>query len=257
MADDLVALLEGIKRHAALNNRFYQTWTQTPQSIDALKIFARNYSAWVVSFPDTLAVLVFSTADHDAKVEYAKTLYSELGYGSADKAHSVLLANFLRDLGARMDVGSPLASPNLERDTPVLRTTHDLLEGERRLYGHENRLIAVGAQLALEWQAYTMLRKLYDGARLYAPLWDDEDEFHEACEYFYVHIGAAEKDHKAESISAVRRYLDSRRAFEIVAAGYHEHLDLIARFWNGIHCAMDAGHFLTPAVSTRPLQTAS
>ena len=32
-------------------------------------------------------------------------------------------------------------------------------------------------------------------ARNYLPLGSNPDEVHEACEYFYTHIGAVEKDH--------------------------------------------------------------
>jgi pyrroloquinoline quinone (PQQ) biosynthesis protein C len=98
--------------------------------------------------------------------------------------------------------------------------------------------MSFGAQLALEWQAYTMLRKLYDGARNYLPLWSNPDEFHEACEYFYTHIGAAEKDHKKESLNAVRRYARDDESQALIIDGYYQHLKLIADFWAGLYNAV-------------------
>jgi hypothetical protein len=80
-----------------------------------------------------------------------------------------------------------------------------------------------------------MLRKLYDGARNYLPLWKNPDEFHESCEYFYVHIGAAEKDHKGESLHAVKRYARDAQSVARITEGYLSHLDLIAAFWGGLH----------------------
>jgi hypothetical protein len=37
---------------------------------------------------------------------------------------------------------------------------------------------------------------LYEGSRQYIDVFETLDEFHEYCEYFYVHIGEAEKDHR-------------------------------------------------------------
>ena len=98
--------------------------------------------------------------------------------------------------------------------------------------------MSFGAQLALEWQAYTMLRKLYDGARNYLPLWSNPDEFHEACEYFYTHIGAAEKDHKEESLNAVQRYARDEDSLAWIVEGYRRHLKLISDFWFGLYEAV-------------------
>ena len=83
-----------------------------------------------------------------------------------------------------------------------------------------------------------MLRKLYDGARNYLPLWSNPDEFHEACEYFYTHIGAAEKDHKEESLNAVRRYARDEESLARIVEGYHRHLKLISDFWQGLYQAV-------------------
>jgi hypothetical protein len=110
-----------------------------------------------------------------------------------------------------------------------------LIEGEQELYRDARR--SLGAQLALEWQAYTMLRKLYEGATNYRSLWPDPDEFHEACEYFYAHIGAAEKDHKDESLNAVKRYAVSEESVSDIVEGYDRHLELISDFWHGLYTA--------------------
>src|SRR2546423_2179703 len=203
--------------------------------IEELEIFARNYGAWVKSFPDALATLVAATDDLDAKGEYVKTLYSEMGYGNPRKAHSVLLDDFFKELARKLGEGERLNRDRLEREIDMLPSTRELIEGERQLYGDAH--MSFGAQLALEWQAYTMLRKLYDGARNYLSLWSNPDEFHEACEYFYAHIGATEKEHKEESLKAVRRYATSEESLAKITEGYHSHLDLIFNFWRGLHHA--------------------
>ena len=236
MKNTLAALLREITNQPALENDFYRRWMSASFSIEELEVFARNYEAWVKSFPDALATLVSATGDLDAKGEYVKTLYSEMGYGNPRKAHSVLLYQFFEELADKLGEGGRLDNDRLEREIEILPSTRDLIEGEQKLYGDAH--MSFGAQLALEWQAYTMLRKLYDGARNYLPLWSNPDEFHEACEYFYTHIGAAEKDHKEESLNAVQRYALDEESLAWIIEGYQRHLKLISDFWLGLYTAV-------------------
>ena len=236
MKNALAQLLREITNQPALENDFYRRWISGSFSIEELEVFARNYEAWVKSFPDALATLVGVTDDLDAKGEYVKTLYSEMGYGNSSKAHSVLLDHFFEELANKLGENGKLDHARLEREIEMLPSTRELIEGERQLYGDAH--MSFGAQLALEWQAYTMLRKLYDGARNYLPLWSNPDEFHEACEYFYTHIGAAEKDHKEESLNAVERYALNEESLAWIVEGYHRHLKLISDFWLGLYNAV-------------------
>lgn len=233
MTSALESLLLKITATPALDNAFYREWTSRRFSIPELQVFARNYGAWVRSFPDALAVLLVTTSDLEAKTEYVKTLYSEMGYGNATKVHSVLLSGFFKELARQMGHENKLDQEALAGAMRLLPGTTALIEGERALYSDTQ--MSFGAQLALEWQAYTMLRKLYDGARNYLDLWANPDEFHEACEYFYAHIGATEKDHKEESLKAVKRYAVDEQALDRITEGYNCHLELIANFWQGLH----------------------
>ena len=230
---NLESMLAKITTTPALDNAFYREWMSRRLTIEELQIFARNYGAFVKSFPDALAILITATGDLEAKTEYVKTLYSEMGYGNTAKVHSALLSAFLNELARKMGHESALDPEHLAATTELLPTTKALIEGEQALYGDGE--MSFGAQLALEWQAYTMLRKLYDGARNYLPLWCEPDQFHEACEYFYAHIGAAEKDHKDESLKAVRRYAVDQHSLERIIEGYNRHLDLISNFWQGLY----------------------
>jgi pyrroloquinoline quinone (PQQ) biosynthesis protein C len=230
---NLESMLAKITSTPALDNAFYREWMSRRFTIEELQVFARNYGAFVQSFPDALAILIAATSDLEAKTEYVKTLYSEMGYGNTAKVHSSLLSAFLKELARKMGDEHALDPDRLAATTELLPTTKALIEGEKSLYGDGE--MSFGAQLALEWQAYTMLRKLYDGARNYLPLWSEPDQFHEACEYFYAHIGAAEKDHKDESLKAVSRYAVDQHSLERIIEGYNRHLDLISNFWQGLY----------------------
>lgn len=238
MRATLENLTKNITENSALNNRFYSRWIAGPLKIEGLEVFVRNYGAFVKSFPDALAALILETQDIDAKLEHVKTLYSEMGYGNPEKMHWVLFDNYFNELSQKMGFDSRLDRGRLEREVPLLTSTREFLDKEQELYSSKNSRIGVGAQLAQEYQAYTMLRQLYDGARNYLPLWSKPDEFHEACEYFYVHIGAAEKDHKEEAISAAVRYVNSEEDLTEVIHGYNSLLNIFAAFWNGLYEAV-------------------
>jgi len=247
MTATLETLLADITNHPALNNEFYQEWMTRKLTIEELAVFARNYGEWVKSFPDALAILLVTTDDIDAKTEYVKTLYSEMGYGHAEKVHSVLLNNFFKELAGKMGHSGEVEWDRLRQAVELEPATRELVKGEQDLY--RDPQMSFGAQLALEWQAYTMLRKLYDGARNYLPLWSNQDEFHEACEYFYAHIGATEKEHKEESLRAVRRYATSEESLAKMLEGYHQHLRLIHNFWRGLHQALSTATESSTAVA--------
>ena len=229
-AECFTVKLQRIGESSAIQNQFFDQWMNSTMSLEEVDLFGTNYSQWVKFFPNALALLITATDNEKAKCEYGSTLYSELGYGKHQKVHSALLAHFLTKLKEKI---SPRAGGQKQAQIPeILASTHELIHGEQALYSDPLR--SKGAQLALEWQAYTMLRKLYTGARNYQHLWADPDEFHEDCEYFYAHLGAAEKDHKAESLAAILNSEIRPDQVHLVNSGYDEHLNLIGKFWNGI-----------------------
>jgi pyrroloquinoline quinone (PQQ) biosynthesis protein C len=237
--DVIEALARTVYSSIALDNDFYDLWTSRKLSSAQIAIFARNYGEFNRAFPEVLSVMISSTRNIEARTEYAKTLFSEMGYGSAEKAHSVLFDAWLAELGARLGAAECLRWKTIEGDLDPLPETFALIEGEKAMYGSDNATGA-GAQLALEWQAYTMLRRLYDGAALYKDLWTNEDEFHEACEYFYAHIGAAEKEHKIESLKGAQQFNTDAAARLRIQNGFHRHLELFGEFWNATARAMKA-----------------
>lgn len=233
----LIHLIEQLPAHEALKNKFYSRWVKTSLPIESIAVFALNYWEFSKQFPTTLAQLIVNTQDVSAQVEYTKILYSELGYGKTKKAHSVLFQNFCRDLAEKMGVPGSLSLEHLK--IPLLAETIQLIEGEKNLYS-QDVAIGAGAQLALECQAFNMLSMLYEGARNYADMWPSLSDFHESCEFFYIHIGSAEKDHREEALAAVENIIKSDPVLLKKAIyGFNEHLNLFANFWKAIGVEMD------------------
>jgi pyrroloquinoline quinone (PQQ) biosynthesis protein C len=227
-------LAHGVFAHAALRNDFYRLWMGQALDYGGMAVFARNYLARTVNTSTMVALSLLSTDDIRAKTEIAKNLHSEFGYGNADKAHISLLRGFLTTLLTRLR-GTPVNLAMLER-TPLLPTTTHFIARQRELYTRPDAAAVLGTLLAQEWLAYSMLTRLYEGARNYMTLFRDMDEFHEHCEYFYVHIGDAEKAHKEQAIrSAAVVCGDDADARERVREGFNAFLDITADYWTGIH----------------------
>lgn len=237
---ELINLIDLIPTHKALDNNFYSKWVAQPLPIEDIAIFALNYWEFSWRFPETLARLISNTQVIHARVEYTKILFSELGYGKAEKAHSVLFEKFCDDLAEKLGKPGYLSIENLKRRMPLLDETIKLTEGEKNLYS-QNIAVGAGAQLALECQAYNMISLLYEGARNYAHLWPNLSSFHESCEFFYIHIGSAEKDHREEALSAVTSIIKTDDLLaEKAIYGFNEHLNLFANFWQAIAEEMES-----------------
>lgn len=232
-ADPLSSLVNEVYTHEALNNKFYTQWMISKLSLEKIAIFARNYWELTFRFPEALASLISNFEDLELRTEYSKTLFSEMGNGNPKAVHYVLFENFCNDLAQHMGQPGYLCIDNLKKNITLLPETVAVVKGQRVLYS-QNPAIATGAQLAMEWQAYTMIRQLYDGVRNYIDLWPNQDSFHESCEFFYAHIGSAEKEHKIEALNAAYKILKNGGDLLDMKHGFNHHLKLLANFWNAV-----------------------
>ncbi|POA17005.1 hypothetical protein C1886_24275 [Pseudomonas sp. FW300-N1A1] len=227
------SLAESVFTHNALNNAFYQRWMGDTLSLGDVEVFARNYLARTTQTSRMVALSFLGTDDlHD--------LYSEMGHGNPGKAHLVLLESYLIDLLSRL-AGRPYSMDELMA-LPVLQSTRTFSREQLNLYtgdGYNNNPRHVlGTLLAQEWLAYSMLTRLYEGARNYQHLYANNDDFHEHCEYFYIHIGDAEKEHKIQAVKAVTQECTTDQHIEEVSASFNRFLVITEQYWNGIAHAM-------------------
>lgn len=233
-------LAESIYEHAALNNTFYKMWMDGPLPLQNVEIFARNYLARTTQTASMVALSFLGTDDLRAKTEIVKNLYSEFGYGDPEKAHIVLLERYLLDLLSRLADRPYSREELLTHD--VLITTRNFSQAQRSLYTDDWKNAdprhVLGTLLAQEWLAYSMLTRLYEGARNYQHLYPGNDIFHEHCEYFYVHIGDAEKEHKHQAVRAAAQECKTAEDIEELAASFNRFLNITARYWEGIAAAM-------------------
>ncbi|MEB0044802.1 MULTISPECIES: iron-containing redox enzyme family protein [unclassified Pseudomonas] len=247
------SLAESVFTHKALDNAFYQRWMGGSLCLADVEVFARNYLARTTQTSRMVALSFLSTDDLDAQIEIVKNLYSEMGYGNPEKAHLALLENYLIDLLSRL-ADRPYSMDELMA-LPVLESSQTFSREQLSLYtdgGHNNNPRHVlGTLLAQEWLAYSMLTRLYEGARNYKHLYANNDDFHEHCEYFYIHIGDAEKEHKVQAVKAATHECATDQHIEEVSVSFNRFLLITERYWNGIAHAMPSLHGLVaPRVAT-------
>lgn len=104
------------------------------------------------------------------------------------------------------------------------------MERGAALFGDENVRVGCGALLAQERHAYAQLVYLYEGARNYMHHFALE-EFHEHCEFFCIHIGAAEKEHKVHAVSSSAALCSTEEDLVSLGHGFNSYLELLADFW--------------------------
>lgn len=232
----LLDLADGLRGHPAIENDFYRSWIGGALGYPAVKSFAEQYVARTVNTSVMVALSVLNTEDLAARVECVRNLYSEYGNGDATKAHLVLLENFFADLLTRLSNAS--VSPANVRGAKPLPSTEAFSAGQREMFSSSDQRTVQGALLAQEHLAYSMLTRLYEGVRNYKSVYETDEAFHEACEYFYVHIGEAEKEHKAEALVSAAAVCHSEADLEVVTAAFKRFADLTAEYWAGVHSAM-------------------
>jgi pyrroloquinoline quinone (PQQ) biosynthesis protein C len=225
-------MAESVATSAALDNEFYQWWVAAPLSYPEVEVFAGEYLARTTNTSVMVALSVLHTDDLAARTECVKNLYSEYGNGDPAKAHLVLLETFLTDLLSRLR-GATVTIEQLRARQP-LATTTAFSTGQRDLFTSPDQRTVQGALLAQEWLAYSMLTRLYEGVRNYKGWYGTDDEFHEACEYFYVHIGEAEKDHKLQAVASASQVCANTADLEVARRGFDGFVDLTTRYWLGV-----------------------
>jgi hypothetical protein len=222
--------------HSALRNRFYQLWMTEELGADAVEMVAHNFLARVTRTPIRIALAFLNMDDLSARAETVENLYDEMGHGDPAKVHSQILRNFLNLLLSRMR-GRPVDVSAL--DCPLLPSTARLIEHSEKLFSSPDPQEVCGALLGQEWHAYPQLVFLYEGVRNYRKYFDLM-EFHENCEYFYLHIGATEKEHKVHSLSTAASACKTEDDIEHLRGGFTSYLDLLAENWDELYGAIQA-----------------
>lgn len=238
VSDFIDNLARSVFTHRALQNRFYDRWMTGPLDFQGMRTFARNYLARTVNTSTMVALSFLGTDDIVAKAEIVKNLHSEFGHGDPARAHITLLRSMLTDVLSRLQ-GAPFQLAELDR-IPVLPTTARFITVQRELYTSKDEAAVLGTLLAQEWLAYSMLTRLYEGFRHYRPLFPSLDEFHEHCEYFYVHIGEAEKDHKDQAVRSANQVCKTEAQLASLQSGFNGFLGITADFWEGLGDAVSA-----------------
>jgi pyrroloquinoline quinone (PQQ) biosynthesis protein C len=232
---EIRTIAESVKQHPALNNGFYKLWMSQRLSAHQIELFARNYYERVSKTPDRIALAFLNMTDTRARAETVQNLYDEMGNGSPAHAHPIILREFLEKLLTRLH-GRPVRFAELQ--APVLPSTRTLLSEGWKIFSRPDPAWVCGALLAQEWHAFTQLVNIYEGVRNYMDLFDLE-EFHESCEYFYLHIGSAEKAHKIHAVSTAAQMCETSKDLDLLRGGFDAYLNLLAENWEEIYREID------------------
>ncbi|KPM55185.1 hypothetical protein ACG83_14990 [Frankia sp. R43] len=236
--EEIEKMASSVFRHEALRNDFYERWTTRSLPAEEVRVFAVEYLTRTIRTSEMVALSVVNTADRAARTECVKNLFSEYGGGDPEKVHLTLLENFLADLLGRVS-GYSVTIDELYHESP-LPSTLAFSSGQRALFTSADQRVVQGALLAQEWLAYSMMVRLYEGFRNYKSYYSSEEEFHEHCEYFYVHIGEAEKEHRIQAVESAAHVCTDPTDLARVQVGFDGFLDLTVEYWRGVEARMRA-----------------
>ncbi len=212
-------MLDVVRRHRAVNNRFLNRFAAGRVKDEQLGTFAREFYHFSRQFPAILAKLLANTADEAEAEELTKILSSEIGDGDPKQRHELMFRRFLRSLGIE---------PRDAIGAKKLPTTKAYLGGLERLYGGRDHIAALGASFALENMATPMWDKLVPGlesVRSRIPGLDIEFfTFHQQIEHMHEEAMGETLGLQSDDPQVQRRF----------ATGALAALDLLAGLWDGI-----------------------
>jgi pyrroloquinoline quinone (PQQ) biosynthesis protein C len=227
----------GVAEHPAAKNSFYDLWMSRELPVEQVELVAKNFYERVRRTPVRIALAFIHMQDLAARAETVENLSDEMGAGDPSKVHAVILREFFETLLSRLR-GAPVDFDEVE--APLLTSTVRLIEEGEKVFSSPHPQEVCGALLAQEWHAYRQLVCLYEGVRNYRGYFGLE-EFHENCEYFYLHIGATEKQHKVHSLSTAARACRTEVDLVHLERGFTTYLDLLAENWAEIFAVLQRG----------------
>lgn len=227
--EEILSLAKTVYHHNCLNNSFYDEWTTRRFSANEFSLFSVNYFTRVHATTKRVAIALTSISDWISRLEILHNLNDELGHGVAENVHVLILKRWIDAISFKL--GLPDLCEQLE-NKPILHSTEDFILKTNTICSKDN-LYASGALLAQEWNGYTQLSLLYEGSLKYKSEFD-LDEFHDINEYFYVHLGRAEKEHKIQATVIASRNCQSKDDFLKIKDGFEYYLNLLDRFWGSI-----------------------
>ncbi len=227
---DIENLAEGVYSHPALNNQFYKLWRTKRLPLRDFQIFGTNYFRRVYATTQRISIALSTITDWESRIELLHNLSDELGHGVGENVHVLVLYRWLDSLNQAL--GSPSSFRVALDEIQLLPNTKNFIAETNELC-RRSAQHAAGAILAQEWHGYTQIAYLLEGFRLYQALYDFHN-FHDVSEYFYVHLGRAEKEHKLQATKIATRHCHSAADFDEIAYSFNSYMQLLEDFWTQI-----------------------
>lgn len=233
--EKISVLANSIYKSDALDNAFYKRWQTSRLNSKQLEIFADNYYHWIEPTTTRLAKAFVVTNDITSRIEILHNIKDELGGGHYDGVHLFVMRRWLDALLVKY---ADHTFQNLEAKNTELLPSTLLLTSKSLELCDRSTPSANGVILAQEWHAYTQFVFLYEGFRQYMHAYE-LDEFHDICEYLYIHIGWAEKEHKQQSIITATRCCHTQEDLNELTFGFNSFVNLLGNFWNGLYVELE------------------
>lgn len=227
---DIEDLASSVFAHPAMSNRFYILWRKERFSLLDFQVFATNYFRRVYATTERISIALSTIQDWQSRIELLHNLSDELGHGVKENVHVLVLYRWFDSLNRIL--GSQGSFRTVLESTAPLASTSSFIERTNDLC-RRGPQHAAGALLAQEWHGYTQIAYLFEGFRNYQALYEFH-EFHDVSEYFYVHLGRAEKEHRKQASVIAARHCTTVEEFAIISKSFQSYMNLLNIFWESI-----------------------
>jgi pyrroloquinoline quinone (PQQ) biosynthesis protein C len=217
----LSQLMEELASHPVNRHPFFLRFQAEYLNRRQLQTFFSQYHYFCKHFVKVLEGLLYATPvdEVEMRVELIKTLYSELGSGSCDRAHVKQLEGFGHRLG--------VSEFDLQKTQPI-HEVRTYLGALHRLFTECDYLTALGAELAVETTAISEFRYFTPGLAKYTEFTPKELVFFES------HL-QEEEHHSKWLVDAVRKTATTPEGLMRVAIGAREAAGAWHAFWDGLY----------------------
>ena len=233
------SLAAGIFGTEAVYNSFFRLWCQQQlQPVELTGVAVNLYQHLAPTLRRIVAL--FSNINDGAMRHYLLRILNDEAGLAEGIPHVRLLENFLNTLLTMVSATPCQVTAYLDQGYET-ESTRTLVHDGYKLFAQPNTMTALGALLAQEWHAYPQLVYLYEGARNYQLQFATLEQFHDACEYFYIHLGRTEKEHREQTSTLAASRVHTSSDWLALQEGFYAYSDLLINYWNSLTRAIEKG----------------
>jgi hypothetical protein len=242
---DFAQIEEYVKSHRAINHPLFQYLKScseegfTPMQY---QIYRENYffrTFYTIPSIASLVAAAANNADIETLITAGENLYEELGSGNPNKIHSILMLSSHNFHGMRVFGLPSISIKKIPHLSFIIDEAKMFTKKEQELYTSSNYSVTLGAAVAHEMAANSMLINFYESFFLPYKNYYSCKEFYNLSEYFLVHICGLEENHAQNARLAAKKWATDKKNLNDIGCGSVDFLSIQEALWDGLYLKIE------------------